>query len=178
MSRGRIALAVGLVLVAALLLATARWIVWPETDPVPKRADAVVVLGGGGGERLDEGLRLMENAVAPVLVISDGNRRGWEEANRLCDGAAGFEVVCFKPEPERTQGEAREVARIARERGWKRIVVVTSDYHAIRAGRLFRRCFGHDVPAVDAGPDGMPGIGQIVHEWLAYAHALVIEREC
>lgn len=168
MSRRRIALVVGLVLVAALLIATARWIVWPETDAAPKHADAVVVLGGGGRERLEEGLRLMEAGVAPVLVISDGNRP--------CV-AVTFEVVCFKPEPSRTQGEARAVARLARKHGWKDIVVVTSGYHAIRAGWLFDRCFDYDVPVVGAG-DGMPRPDTIVHEWLAYAHGFVIERDC
>jgi uncharacterized SAM-binding protein YcdF (DUF218 family) len=178
MSRKRIALAILLVLVAALVAATARWIVWPHTDPAPRHADAVVVLGGGGGERLAEGLRLVKARVARVLVISEGERPGWTEANRLCKGGALFEVVCFDPEPGRTQGEARAMARLAEERGWKDVVVVTSDYHAIRAGRLFARCFGHDVPVVAAGPDGLPGVGQILHEWLAYAHASLIERDC
>ena len=49
--------------------------------------------------------------VAPVLLISDGERQGWTRANKLCDGGAEFQVVCFEPEPGRTQGEAREVAR-------------------------------------------------------------------
>jgi uncharacterized SAM-binding protein YcdF (DUF218 family) len=178
MSRKQIALAILLVLVAALLAATARWIVWPHTDPAPRHADAVVVLGGGGGERLAEGLRLVKARVARVLVISEGERPGWTEANRLCKGGTLFEVVCFDPKPGRTQGEARVVARLAEERGWKDVVVVTSDYHAVRAGWLFDRCFDHDVPMVDAGPDGLPNVGQVVHEWLAYAHATFIARDC
>jgi uncharacterized SAM-binding protein YcdF (DUF218 family) len=178
MSRTRIALAVLLVLVIALFAATARWIVWPHTDPAPKRADAVAVLGGGGDERLDEGLRLVRKGVAPVLLISDGERQGWTRANELCDGGTEFQVVCFEPKPGRTQGEARVVARLADERGWKKVVVVTSDYHAIRSGWLFGRCFGHDVPVVGAGPDGVPNPAQIVHEWLGYAHAFLIERDC
>jgi uncharacterized SAM-binding protein YcdF (DUF218 family) len=137
----------------------------------------VVVLGGGGGERLDEGLRLVEKGVAPVLVISDGNRKGWKQANRLCAGAAEFEVVCFTPDPSRTQGEAEGAARLARKNGWKRIAVVTSDYHAVRAGWLFDRCFAYDVPVVGA-ENGTPGPGTIVHEWLAYAHGFLIERDC
>ena len=179
MSRTRIALAILLVLVVALFAATARWIVWPDTDPAPeacrrrRRARRRRERSGS-----TTGLRLVRKDVAPVLLISDGERQGWKEANALCKGGAAFQVVCFKPVPGRTQGEAREVARIAGERGWKKVVVVTSDYHAVRAGWLFGRCFGHDVPVVGAGPGGLPSPDQIVHEWLGYAHGFLIERDC
>jgi uncharacterized SAM-binding protein YcdF (DUF218 family) len=179
MSRRRIALAIVLVLLAALLAATARWILWPPADAPPAHADAVVVLGGGGSERLSKGVELMEEGIAPVLVISDAENSGTERARELCaDGDPDFEVVCVSPDPARTQGEARVTARLAEERGWKSIVVVTSDYHATRAGWLFGRCFGYDVPVVSAGPHGAPGPWQVVHEWLAFAHAAVIARGC
>ncbi len=84
MTRKQLWLAIFVLLVAALVAATARWIVWPKTDAAPEHADAVVVLGGGGSERLDEGLKLVDEGVAQVLVISDGNRPGWERANELC----------------------------------------------------------------------------------------------
>ncbi len=138
----------------------------------------MVVLGGGGPERLDEGLRLVEKGVAQVLVISDGERPGWERANALCaKGDPGFEVICFDPEPSRTQGEAEGVAELARKHRWQSIVVVTSGYHAIRAGWLFDRCFDYDVPVVGAG-NGTPGLGTIVHEWGAYFHGALMERHC
>ena len=83
MTRRRVLFGVGFGIIALLIGLTARYIVWPDTDPAPKRADAVVVLGGGGEERLDTGLRLMRKGVAPVLLISDGERQGWKEANAL-----------------------------------------------------------------------------------------------
>ena len=71
---GRI-LIVAAVLVPVLavlgLVATARLFVWPPTDPV-EQADAVVVLAGGHGERLERGLDLVRNGVAPTLVLSFG----------------------------------------------------------------------------------------------------------
>lgn len=45
----------------ALIAVTARFILWPETDS-PARADAVVVLAGGQGERLIKALELMRAA--------------------------------------------------------------------------------------------------------------------
>ena len=137
------------------------------------------MLGGGGEERLDTGLRLMRNGVAPVLLISDGERQGWEEANALCKGGAAFQVVCFKPVPGRTQGEAREVARIAGERGWKDVVVVTSDYHAVRAGWLFGRCFGPlTSPSSAPAPAGRRAPPRSSTNGSPTCTRFLIERDC
>jgi uncharacterized SAM-binding protein YcdF (DUF218 family) len=174
MTRGRVGLA--LVLVVALALLTARYVVWPATDAPPRHADAIAVLYGGGGERLDEALDLAEQGVAPVLVVSHG-RKGTD----LCGREGPYEVVCFEPDPDRTQGEAQAVAELARERGWKSLVVVTSRYHAARARLLFGRCFDGTLNVVGARPDspgGLPGLGSVVHEWGGFVHALAIARGC
>jgi uncharacterized SAM-binding protein YcdF (DUF218 family) len=165
-----------LTLLAGLLLlasatATARFILWPGDDD-PGRADAVVVLAGGAGERLREGIRLAERGVAPVLVLSHGGR---------CGDRPTYDVVCFTPRPDRTQGEARGAARLARERGWGSVVVVTSTYHVARTRMLFRRCLDGDVRVVGARPRtwrGLPTPRQIAWEWLGFGHALLAERGC
>src|SRR5438132_5812469 len=118
------------VLVLAWLVATGVLFVWPSTDS-PGRADAVVVLSGGRDRRLDPALRLMRQRVAPVLVISGaGYDEKWKKARGLCaHGAQGFRVLCFDPTPYSTRGEARGIARLAREHGWRKVDVVTSRYH-------------------------------------------------
>ena len=111
-------------------------------------ADAVVVLAGGGSERLDQGLRLAAAGTAPVLVLSDGAEPSWPEAGPVCRGEpaataalpAGTEVLCPAPNPQRTAGEAAMVARLAAERNWQRVVVVTTDFHALRSRLWFERC--------------------------------------
>jgi len=50
-------------------------------------------------------------------------------------------VVCFEARPYNTRGEARGVARLAREHGWTRIVVVSSTFHLTRVKLLFQRCY-------------------------------------
>jgi uncharacterized SAM-binding protein YcdF (DUF218 family) len=124
---------------ACLVLFT--WSPW-ETG-APAHADAVVVLSGGR-ERLPPAMALIRRGVAPVLAISSvGRTRPWALGHRLCrDGRyAGARVLCFDARPFSTQGEARAVERLARERRWSRIVVVTSRFHVTRAHMLFRRCF-------------------------------------
>lgn len=45
-----------------------------------------------------------------------------------------------------TREEALEACRLARERGWSRLLVVTSLYHVPRARRQFEEVFGAPVP--------------------------------
>ncbi|MBK9180719.1 MAG: YdcF family protein [Acidimicrobiales bacterium] len=136
----------GTAFVAGWILLSRGLFVHPQGDDVGS-ADAVVVLSGAE-ERLPVAERLMDEGVAPVLVVSNG---AVDERVR-CDQTVPYEIVCIRPESSRigTRGEARAVARLADERGWRRIVVVTSDYHLLRAGLLLRRCVDGDVAMVPA----------------------------
>jgi uncharacterized SAM-binding protein YcdF (DUF218 family) len=172
LTRRRVAVGAG-VLLAALAAFTARWILWPAADE-PGRADAVVVLAGGLGERLPAARALVRDGVAPVLVVSHG-RRGCGERRD------GYEILCFTPDPDRTQGEARATARLARERGWATVVVVTSTYHVARARTLFARCLDGDVRVVGVDPPtrgGLPTPRNVLREWAGWGHAIVAERGC
>lgn len=142
--------AVGVGAVLALWFAV-RWTLVPASVPIDEvePADAVVLFAGSG-ERLPVALQLMADRRADVLVLPNGNRDGWPEANVLCTAPAdelGYEVVCPVPDPVTTAGEARAIGRVAAERGWGSVVAVTSTYHLARAELLLGRCFpGHIQP--------------------------------
>ena len=134
--------AVAALVLVALVIVNLQLFVRPSTDEVG-HADAVVVLAGGDGERLDHGLELMSDGVAPTLVASTG-------PNRLCnaDPDRSYEVICFLPDPSNTRGEVEEIADLAREHGWERLVLVTSTYHATprrAAARPLLPGHGHGV---------------------------------
>ncbi len=60
-------------------------------------------------------------------------------------------------------------------------MVVTSTYHVSRTRMLFRRCFDGEIRVVGARPDsrgGLPSPRAVVREWLAFGHALTVERGC
>jgi uncharacterized SAM-binding protein YcdF (DUF218 family) len=143
------------VLLAAWLVLCAVLFVWPSEPAPPQKVDAVVVLSGGLNSRLDPAIALMRRRIAPVLAISSAfHDPSWKKAQRLCRGDLGptrYEVLCFTAKPYSTQGEARTVAALAREQGWKRIVVVTSTYHVTRARMLFRRCYPGKLWLVGTG---------------------------
>jgi uncharacterized SAM-binding protein YcdF (DUF218 family) len=170
-------------LVALWLVAVAVLFVWPPAnDSPPAHADVVVVLAGARDQRLDPALKLVQRGVAPVLAISSAfNDPKWRKAHRLCRGRFGatrFRVICFKAVPYSTRGEARTVARLAREHGWKRIVVVTSTYHVTRARMLFRRCYHADLWMVGASSPWTV----LPQEWASETGKLIVqttlERSC
>ncbi|MGD0272699.1 MAG: YdcF family protein [Gaiellaceae bacterium] len=108
----------------------------------PAHASAIIVLGGDARQRVPLGLELAGAGVAPVLVVSDGAGSDWAPARALCahPGGRSFKVVCFRPDPFSTRGEAREMKRMAAAQRWRSLLVVTSTYHVYRARMLFQRC--------------------------------------
>jgi uncharacterized SAM-binding protein YcdF (DUF218 family) len=163
------------VLAAFVAAATAYLFVWPEKDQVPTDADAIVVLAGGGGHRLDEALRLFRRGVAPTLVISDGRAEGWEEANAWC---AREGVLCFRPDPYSTRGEARWVSDEAERRGWDSVVVVTSIYHVRRSRFVFERCLGAHVAVTGARPGPEDFAVGVAWEWPKSVYYSGFTRGC
>ena len=167
-----------LVLVAAWLVATALLFVWPR-ESSPKHANAVVVLSGSRTGRLDKGLALMRRRVAPVLVVSDGLDPRWPQGNRVCrDKALPYTVICFKPEPFSTRGEAEAISRLGKKRGWHSVVVVTSTYHVTRARMIFERCFTGRVQVVGAHYALRRLPVEIFSEWGKLIYALTLKRGC
>lgn len=124
-------------------------------DAVPAVADAVVVLSAGlthdaflsqqGFDRLLKGVELMRAGVAPAMVIT--REEETIAGRRIASDRDQARIVALAgiPEPisagvvRSTHDEAVSVARIAKERGWRRVVVVTSPFHSWRACRAFER---------------------------------------
>jgi uncharacterized SAM-binding protein YcdF (DUF218 family) len=174
----RIVLAVLGILVIAWVFATFKVVLVPTEDEVGQ-ADAVVVLSGSKHERLDRGLELVGEGVAPVLVISGGLDPRQPRANELCrDGGEGFGVTCFTPDPDSTRGEARQMAELARERGWERVLIVTSRFHVTRARRLFDRCTDVDVDAVGVDYPWTSVPAAVAGEWVKLGLSETVSRGC
>lgn len=174
-----------LVLVGALLLVgfALPYTIFPQSRPAPSdHSDAVLLFSGGHGERLGLALDVMPRTDARVLYISNGADPQWPEANALCDERQGsYTVRCFQPVPNTTRGEARALARLAEERGWRSVTVLTSTYHVTRARLLAERCFDGEVEAVGANPHE-PGflrsITLSLRELAALARHTILERDC
>ncbi len=164
--------------VSAAIGADALRRVLAPTSTAPESADVVVMLAGGSGERLARSLELMRAGVAPTLVLSAGSDKpaALARAQRICGQPHDFEIVCIVPDPETTQGEAAVVGRLAAERGWRTLVLVTSDYHLDRATFHLSRCFDGTIEPVAAPSPRRPEL--IRHELIGFVHARTIGRGC
>lgn len=163
----------------ATAVATASLFLFPRSH-TPDHADAVALFVGGRGERLDTAVRLVRAGVATNLVIPNGTVSTWPQANQYCRGHHSFTVYCPSPSTDNTRGEARAIATLARRRGWKSVLLVTSTYHVTRARLLLTRCYKGHVDAVKAGPGLTPAryAQRVAHEWAGLAEAMTVARSC
>lgn len=169
----------------------------PRRLPLPEQADAVVMLGGtldyGPRERLGlnvgepadrilTAVELVREGRAPILVLSSApyllqaETRGdseliesWLRKWRLPPGELVRLPLC-----RNTHDEALETAALATQRGWKRLILVTSAYHLRRAEAAFRQagltnlaCVGCDFQGADPTEGtlewtGIPRTGSLV----------------
>ena len=133
-------------------------------------ADVVVVLGGGlrpalapragvevaeGGDRLLTGLRLMRANKAPLLLTSGGqvSFTAGDPAPAEAKSARQLAIelglppsrILINPGSRTTAEEARDIGTMARERGWTRVLLVTSAFHMPRSLATFRQRSGLQV---------------------------------
>ncbi len=113
--------------------------------------DAVIVHAGGRGERLETAVELMDGGAAPTLVVMYLGTGDYPDTDSMCGRTEPYEVICPAPEPVTTIGEAQEIGDLASDRGWRQIVIVSTDYHVRRARLLDERCTDAEVQAAAAG---------------------------
>jgi uncharacterized SAM-binding protein YcdF (DUF218 family) len=145
--------------------------VLPHGD-APARADAVIVLSGTH-YRLPVGEKLVNDRYARLLVVSRSNDPNALERRACANGA-----LCFRAVPYSTRGEARAIARLARQRHWRTIDVVTSKFHVFRARILIRRCF-HGALRMIGAPQSLLHLPiDVVKESVKLAVQEAVERGC
>ena len=121
-------------------------------------ADVIVVLAGSRASRWMEAVDLYKEGVAASIVLSSDRMEGAEfqllergiRLPRHSDlareamirlGVPADRVEVFPGPVDNTAEEASVTRRLATERGWKRLLIVTSKYHTRRTRFAFRREF-------------------------------------
>ena len=126
----------------------------------PEKADIALVLAGDGeGNRILKAAQLARQGyVSKVLVSGPSGIYGHYE----CDLAIPFAVKAGYPESyfvhlendaRSTQEEARDAIARLRQLGVHSVLLVTSDYHTRRAGKIFRSAAPDLRFIVVAAPD-------------------------
>jgi hypothetical protein len=154
------------------------WLGWlvvnPPVDPSPT-GDAIFVHAGGSGERVEAAIDLFDTGAAPVLVISDPGGRSSRVPRGLCGSEPS--IICVTPATIDTAGEARALGSLVAERGWERVVVVTSDYHQRRASMLDSSCTSATIENAPAAARRRRVIlGSRIQETLGLAFSWLFQR--
>ena len=148
--------ATGALLLGAL--AAALWVIYPVVlqaagaflvvqDP-PRPADAIIVLGGDWKGRIEKAVELYRQGLAPRIVVTGGRRVAPEttEADYLAAVAvrAGVprDAIIIERSSDSTWQNALHTLELARQQGYRRVLLVTSDWHSRRASWIFRRLYG------------------------------------
>jgi uncharacterized SAM-binding protein YcdF (DUF218 family) len=104
--------------------------------PVPEAADGIVALTGPSSTRIDAAMKLLEDGKGGRLLVSGVNRKVSRADMRSVSRAPGRLYDCCVDlgfSAADTRGNARETAAWARAYGFRRLIVVTADYHMPRA---------------------------------------------
>lgn len=152
--------------ISILLFVLVRWVVLPGLGQYivrsdePMKADVAVVLAGDHwGNRIVKGAELKRDGYVGKVLVSGGPWvYGLYESDLAVAFAEkrGFPADYFEAlheEVHSTQEEAHSIATELKRRGIRSALVVTSDYHSMRAGRIWR----HTAPWLNqrlvAAPD-------------------------
>lgn len=138
-------------------------------EAVLPEVDAIVVLGGGTlrperlqSSRLAAAARAWLAGRAPIVILSggggrNGSGRGPSEANRMASAIVSLGVpssaLVLEDRSRDTEQNASFTAELARQRGIRKVLLVTSSLHMPRASLLFSEA-GFDVVPVPV-PEGL-----------------------
>jgi len=124
---------------------------WISEDP-PGPADAIMILGDDNlqGDRATRAAELYRAHWAPHVVASgrplrpyisipDLMRRDLEQR-----GVPESAIISYPRPVGNTREEAQALRQLAVERGWRHVLVVTSNYHTRRSRFILHRVWPHD----------------------------------
>jgi uncharacterized SAM-binding protein YcdF (DUF218 family) len=144
--------------VPLLRLAGEFWVV----DEPPETSDVIVVLSGDNydAERATRAASLFKSGMAPRVLATGRALRSYATTTDLMKrdlvehGVPADAIVPFTHKADDTRDEAAAVSEFVASHGWKKILLVTSNYHTRRSQYIYE----HALPSSDqlltvAAPD-------------------------
>jgi uncharacterized SAM-binding protein YcdF (DUF218 family) len=141
-----------------LRAAASFWIVQDRIEP----ADIIIVVGDDDftADRAKQAAALFQEGWAPQIVASGRMLRPYASVadymarDLQSDGVPPSAILRFSHRADDTREEAEGLRVLAEQKGWRRILLVTSNYHTRRARYIFRKVLPTGVRVEVAGaPD-------------------------
>lgn len=136
---------------------------WWIVDESLERSQAIVVLGGDNvtGDRVRHAVELYRQGWAPRVVLSGMSYRSyfneveWMRQEAVNLGVPEDHLITVPQRASSTLAEAQALQPVLAENGFRKIIVVTSNYHTRRSRMIFHALYrerGTKV-LVSAAPD-------------------------
>ena len=125
---------------------------WVVEDPL-ERSDAILVLGDDNfyAERATRASQIYRQGLAPIVVASGRRLRPYAGIAELIEhdlverGVPKDKILRVAHDADNTREEANGLAQIAKQKKWRSVIVVTSNFHTRRARYIFTHVFSEDV---------------------------------
>jgi uncharacterized SAM-binding protein YcdF (DUF218 family) len=163
------------------------WVV----DDGPAASDAIVILGDDNyeGDRAARAAEVLKAGWAPRIIASGRYLRPYasvaqlEQHDLLDRGVPASAIIPFPSRASNTREEGEAIGKFIAAHGWKRILVITSNYHTRRARYILERVLPPGtmlrvLPAQDTNydPDNWwrtrRGVKIFFHEWVGMIVAM------
>lgn len=142
-----------------------------------QNADAIICLSGGRTTRVGECLRLWNQGYARRLFVTAEKARNKEFSGlelshlefaqgltkRMKMGAVWEIIPSLSGGATSTFDEAEDALYYAREKGWKRVIIVTDEFHTRRAHYAFTKIFADSGLEVEVA--GAPNEVFSIENW-------------
>ncbi len=142
-----------------ILRAAGNWLV--VSDPL-EPSNAIIMLSGDDiqGDRAARAAQLYKAGWAPVIVASGAEIRSYlseadiEMHDLQLDGVPRSAILPFRQHATYTLQEAKDLLSLCQAEHWKRVIVVTSNFHTRRSRYIFRHVFPRSITVrVTPAPD-------------------------
>ena len=120
---------------------------------IPHPCDVIVLLEGDGFARYEKAVSLFKEGFAPLICFSgnfDDEKSGAFTFDKIkpliLRSGVKESSLLFEDKSINTYDQAEEIITLAKEKKWKRIVLVASQYHSYRAFLTFLYVQKREMP--------------------------------
>jgi uncharacterized SAM-binding protein YcdF (DUF218 family) len=135
------------------------WVVEDTLD----RSDAILVLSDDNfyADRATRAAQIYRQGLAPIVVASGRRLRPYAGIAELIEhdlierGVPKDKILKVAHDADNTREEATTLVQTAKQKKWRSVIVVTSNFHTRRARYIFTHVFPKDIRVrISGAPDG------------------------